>query len=652
MNELARALTEKYRAALDIPTGVSISVDEWLAEGQTLAVRGPRKALLGLSATVDLNAEHGECIAEGRAEFSARKKRLEHAALASFKDWTRAVSVKGPAAASTLWQAVMDLRHYRDTWSERAAGAMRWKEQLARAMGKHAGDFVQEGGLNFQQWAGRKLNLSQRVDLRSVYPFEWIAAWAASNWAEEYFTSSPRSILMMSEPAQLDPLIENLTALGDGMLDEVAYPRRIGPMPEGYDPRELGAAEGFRTGFAVKFNYEGVLARKFASPKTLCIVDEPKPRHGVECTLTPEDMRDLANGGTKDVYEQFAINVGTTHQVDRSRIRGYLTLAARFQAYEQELQSIGELGEKLWFERVNSPDPVVGASAMRLLMADLRQILADEWVPGAVKKLAMDQLIERIGDVLPPWAKPFRAALRSGIEGAVDTWAPDRLAQLIEQLDRESIRAALTVAPMANIPRQFPGGLDDLRRRLKVDPSRVPSSCPGGPATLTPSPPVLGTLPTPPSAAAGTVRLKLIDTVVTEWEPYTVDTNSEKSGLITQDGGAEGYENEYEWEPVPGDLSDEGMSMTLTVRTSLSTAPSMALGLGAGSDYGFTFKFYPDPHNVPGQPPLYLVTESTASKSLKVDVKPPTGLTVGSRVSFWIGAAWGPWVEYVYEVER
>jgi hypothetical protein len=257
-----------------------VRVEDWLAEGQALTVSGAREALGGLSATVDLNSENGACVAAARAEFSARKTQL-----------------------------------------------------------KAAGDFTQEGGLNFEKWVGRKLKVSKRVDLQSIYPFEWIAAWHASNWAEANFTSSAQSVLMMTDPAQLDPLIENLTALGDGMLDELAYARPIGPMPEGYDPRDLAAVEGFLTGFAVKFDYEGVLARKWKQPVTLCIVDEPKPRHAVECTLTTDDMRSLAKGGTKRVAEQLAIDVGAIHQVDASRIEGYADLAERFNRYEKELQA-------------------------------------------------------------------------------------------------------------------------------------------------------------------------------------------------------------------------------------------------------------------------------------------------------------------------
>jgi hypothetical protein len=477
MEELARAITEKYRAQLDIPVGVSINVDEWLAQGQPLTVSGPRQVLAGLSATVDLNSEQPGCVGAARAEFSARKKRLEDAALASFKNWTTAVAVKSPGAASALWQAVMDLRHYKQTWTQQAAGTLRWKEQLALAMGKHAGDFVQEGGLNFEKWLGRKLNLGKRVDPMSVYPFEWIAAWHASNLAEAYFTSLPQAVLGLTAPAQLDPLIENFTKLGDGMLDEIAYPRPIGPMQPGYDPRNLGAAEGFYTGFAIKFNYEGVLNRKFNFPKTVCIVGERRQRHGVECTLSPDDMRNLAQGGKKEVYEQLAINVGTRHQVDASNIEGYYELATRFKQYEKDLKMAGEQGERLWFERLNSPNPVVAASAMRLLMKDLRHILEDEWVPGAVKQFAMDQLIERIGDVLPPWAKPFRASLRTFIEGAVNAWAPDRLARLIDQLDRDSIKVVLTKVPPSNVVKQFPNGQNDLRALLKVDPAQMPPSC-------------------------------------------------------------------------------------------------------------------------------------------------------------------------------
>ena len=417
-------------------------------------------------------------MAAARAEFAARKTDLERAVLASFKSWTKSVAVKSPAAATALWHAVMDLRHYKEAWNRKAAGTLRWREHLALAMGKHAGDFVQEGGLKFEKWADRKIPLVRSVNQLSLYPLEWGLAWLASNWAEEQFTSVPRSVLLLTAPAQLDPIIKNFTDLGDGMLDELAYPRKIGPMQPGYDPRNLRATDGFYTGFAVKFNYEGVLTRKFNSPKTVCIVDEPKPRHAIECTLTPDDMRSLARGGKKAVYEQLAINVGTTHQVDASRIQGYYELAAKFVQYEKDLKLAGDEGEKLWFARVNSPNPVIAASAMRLLMADLRKILQDESVPGAVKQFAIDQLIERIGDVLPPFAKPFRASLRTLIVGTVDAWAPDRMALLIDQLDRESMRVALTVAPPPNVPKQVPGGKDGLRQLLAVDPSKMPASCP------------------------------------------------------------------------------------------------------------------------------------------------------------------------------
>ena len=123
---------------------------------------------------------------------------------------------------------------------------------------------------------------------------------------------------------------------------------------------------------------------------------------------------------------------------------------------------------------------------------------------------------------------------------------------------------------------------------------------------------------------------------------------------MTHHDPSAGFANTYHWTPVPGDLSPQGMTMTFTVTTQPPAGQSMAVGMSAGSDAGFDFRFYPDPHTVSGQPPLYLVTQNgqPASKSLKVDVKPPTGLRPGSEVSFWVGAAWGSWVEYRYRVER
>ena len=41
MEELARAVTEKYRAPLDIPATVSVTAEQWLAQGQPLMVSGP-----------------------------------------------------------------------------------------------------------------------------------------------------------------------------------------------------------------------------------------------------------------------------------------------------------------------------------------------------------------------------------------------------------------------------------------------------------------------------------------------------------------------------------------------------------------------------------------------------------------------------------
>jgi hypothetical protein len=123
LRSLAQAVSDKYRNQLNIPDGMYVTPDQWLDANATIRFTGVNDQVGGVPFEKDVTIEQTGCLGGARAEFGARKKRLDDAFALSFSRWSQVIARRDIGSAAVLWWAKADVTllasRVDDSWTAR-----------------------------------------------------------------------------------------------------------------------------------------------------------------------------------------------------------------------------------------------------------------------------------------------------------------------------------------------------------------------------------------------------------------------------------------------------------------------------------------------------------------------------------------------------
>jgi len=490
LDDLARAITEKYRGPLGLPEHAYVTVVEWLATEPRLEVATLTPEING--APIDnppLVMRNPACLAAARAEFAAKKKLIDTVYRQSFENWTAVAGGSGPRAVPAIWQAVVDLRLLRqEKFGDRTATSRQFifRRELDKSVGARMAELL--GAASARQVNDRLVACVCDFISRGRDDFakERIAGKTADK-IKDWFVGAFIDVLAGDgSEVNLERLIEMLTRWGDALIDQAGYPSRpTDPVAaDASDFRNLKASptDGYLTGFAIKWDYENVLSKHFGSHKATAKILGGK-NHKARCVLTLAEMRTLAGHLKIDAYDD-SDGAPVARQVSSLWIIEYPALRKELEAIEKETRQRGTGGESAWFDQVAGPNKLQAAAALRLLMYDLRALMQNDKIPVDEREKSMLRMTTALMKSAPkstePFLKPFAAVVHYFIQEYADYMWPSHLTQLIDMLDNRCLRSALSLLPAPTVQEVCPNREKDLDQVLFVDRQQLPPSCPPG----------------------------------------------------------------------------------------------------------------------------------------------------------------------------
>jgi hypothetical protein len=149
---------------------------------------------------------------------------------------------------------------------------------------------------------------------------------------------------------------------------------------------------------------------------------------------------------------------------------------------------------------LGDPNAARRLSALRLLAADLRRVMEDSF-ERKVKKWGIETLSKKLVGATVPLLKPLGNFAQAAVNGTVDYFAPDRLDQFVQDLDRASLAVAMHVAAPPRIDLVLPNRDADLDQIMAVSASLPPSAQPTPPTSPAQRDAQPESTTTPPSTA-------------------------------------------------------------------------------------------------------------------------------------------------------
>lgn len=485
LDDLARSITEKHRSALQIPAGNYVAAAQWLKNSPNLELSVGAETNGMPSGKPPILVHDTAGLADARREFAAGKSVLDRAFVEAFGNWSQAASMPGVEAVAAIWQGAIDLRLLHGQEFDGAAA-----RNARPVFRKDLCDAVRPAIVQAaSDWARRQGDdrfaavLADYMARSTSDPATAQSIGASTEKVQHWLVTAVQNFFAGDgREADLSRLIEALTLWGDARIDQLAYPNRPPPPGAGgADYRNLAASpqDGYFTGYAIKWDQESVLDKRFGTKQTTAKIPGALRRYG-DCTLKLSDMRRLASNGTVDVTD-IVDKVSTTLPLKSRWIVNYGELRRQLDEMEKQVKQHGDEGERAWLGQVAGDNKAQAAAAIRLLMYDLRTFLTrttgatPEMRDIAIERLTLS-LLREAPKPAQPYVKPFAAMLHFYSKEYVDYLWPSHIPELLDTLDNRSIRSALALLPPPQIKTIFPDRDRDVDKALSMENRSVPHS--------------------------------------------------------------------------------------------------------------------------------------------------------------------------------
>jgi hypothetical protein len=522
LNELARALSDKYRKFLKIPEGMYITPEQWLDASITVRFYDIRYEIGGLSASKDVTIEDTACLGSARAEFGSRKKRMDAAFARAFENWSEVVARHDDRAIAALWVAEADLallaQRIDETWTAR------WRRYLTKLAQKGLSKLVGDAS---------KVAVEDTVDrLTKGWPKVKVGAttaWIGKKMIEQAKDKGPdvlkdavneslKAALFQPDKGQLTELAEQLAISGDKMLFDRAYMREEEAIISAPDAEvafkpafyllngPLGRATGYNTGFGVLFAQPMVLSKwvegkvwrytpqgggpravrlnrldYFAFEKTTRLVDTFNVIvNGEVREVTAFSDGPMISDGPDELADKLK-RLPQIGRILRLEENNFPDLLKEYEDYKRQLLAEAREKANKWFEVISAgstaDEKLHAMAASQLLRVDLQKFMAED-IPRQIKEKALSQLGDKISDLatgglgrvgkISVVGALIKDAVEAALKAAVDWFAPDPAENLTKLLQTTKLRIADSIrieAPRAVLPKRD----DDLAKLVTLN---------------------------------------------------------------------------------------------------------------------------------------------------------------------------------------